>query len=356
VPAGAPLAAARDWLAEARRPLAIAGLDAVNGDAAEAVAAFCRAHAVPLITTYKGKGLLPEDDPLALGGAGLSPKADRLLLPLVRQADLILLLGYDPIEMRIGWRDPWPPEARVVDITPVTRTHGMHAVSLSLKGDVGAAIEALSDGIPMRDDAWLDGAPARTRAALAEAFAPPAAWGPGQAFATLREVLPAATVATADSGAHRILLSQMWRCPAPRTLLQSSALCTMGCAVPIAAGYKLARPQVPVVAFVGDAGLEMVLGELATLRDLGLAVIIVVLVDASLALIEMKQRNSQLANVGVDFGATDFAAVAAAFGGHGALIDDAGTLRREAADALARHDRFSLLAVRIPRRAYDGTF
>jgi acetolactate synthase-1/2/3 large subunit len=194
------------------------------------------------------------------------------------------------------------------------------------------------------------------RRLIAEAFAPPAAWGPGQAFATLREVLPAATVATADSGAHRILLSQMWRCPAPRTLLQSSALCTMGCAVPIAAGYKLARPQVPVVAFVGDAGLEMVLGELATLRDLGLAVIIVVLVDASLALIEMKQRNSQLANVGVDFGATDFAAVAAAFGGHGALIDDAGTLRREAADALARHDRFSLLAVRIPRRAYDGTF
>ena len=82
-----------------------------------------------------------------------------------------------------------------------------------------------------------------------------------------------------DSGAHRILLSQMWECYEARSLLQSSGLCTMGCAVPLAMGFRLAAqteksdanpvPGVPaVVAFVGDAGMEMVLGELATLRDL----------------------------------------------------------------------------------------
>lgn len=50
----------------------------------------------------------------------------------------------------------------------------------------------------------------------------------------------------------------MWDCPAPRgSVLQSSGLCTMACAVPLAAGTKLGRPSVPVLAFVGDAGLEM---------------------------------------------------------------------------------------------------
>jgi acetolactate synthase I/II/III large subunit len=106
---------------------------------------------------------------------------------------------------------------------------------------------------------------------------------------------------------------------------------------------------------VGDAGLEMGLGELATLRDLKLPLIICVLVDESLALIELKQRATQRPNAAVDFGGTDFPAVARAMGGHSVWIDDAATLRREAKAALSR-ETFTLLACRIDRRAYDGTF
>jgi len=84
---------ARAFLAQSTRPLAIAGVDAVNEEAGEAVAAFCHTFRVPLITSYKGKGLLDEADPLAIGGAGLSPRADRMLLPVLSDADLILLLG-----------------------------------------------------------------------------------------------------------------------------------------------------------------------------------------------------------------------------------------------------------------------
>ena len=102
-----------------------------------------------------------------------------------------------------------------------------------------------------------------------------------------------------------------------RGLLQSSALCTMGCAVPLAIGRKLAEPERAVVATVGDAGLEMFLGELATVRDLKLAIPIVVFVDTQLGLIEMKQRSSQLPALAVNFGATDFPAVAEALGGEG---------------------------------------
>ncbi len=349
------LAEARALFGRSRRPLAIAGVDAVNEEAGKAITAFCRRFSVPLVTSYKGKGLLDEGDSLALGGAGLSPKADKILLPLLAEADLLLLLGYDPIEMRAGWRDPWAGDKQVIEIAPVERSHGMHAVSHLLLGRLPETLERLSEG-QMPQETWPDGAPAAAREALRAAFRPKEeGFGPGAVFRSLREALPENSVATADSGAHRILLSQQWRCPSPRSLLQSSALCTMGCALPLAMGYKLARPERPVVVFVGDAGLEMVLGELATLRDLALPIIVCVLVDESLALIELKQRGSQRPNLGVDFGGSDFPAVAAALGGEGRWIDDAETLAAEAKAALTR-DRFTLLACRIGRRAYDGAF
>jgi acetolactate synthase-1/2/3 large subunit len=360
LPPRADLDAARAALSRATRPLAIAGVDAVNEGAGVAIARFCRDHAVPLVTTYKGNGLMPEDDPLALGGAGLSPRADRVLMPLIAQADCVLLLGYDPIEMRVGWRNPFPPGQTVIEVAPLPRSHGMHRADLVLLGTLAETLPALAHPAPPR---WPAAEPAAARAALRDAFAAPDHWGPHQVFATLRAELPPGTLATADSGAHRILFSQMWTCPAPRGLLQSSGLCTMACAVPLAAGAKLGRPDAPVLAVVGDAGLEMGAGELATLAARGLPVVICVLVDDSLALIELKQRATQRPNLGVDFGpghgvtgtGTDFAALARAFGGHGVEVADRAALAHEVRAALTR-DRFTLIAARIPRRAYDGAF
>lgn len=353
-PAGDDLETARQWLAEAGCPVAIAGVDVLSHGAEKAVAAFCRRFGVPLITTYKAKGVLPEDDPLSLGGAGLSPTADKILAPVIAEADLILLFGYDPIEMRIGWRNLWDPRRqRVVEIAAEGNTHSMHQASLSFVCDVGAGVEALGDIEGARERVWKRGEPVRAREALAKAFDQSEDWGPAALVETARKTLPPETIATVDSGAHRILLSQMWDCYAPRQLLQSSGLCTMGGALPLAVGAKLAAPDAPVVCFTGDAGLEMVLGELATARDLKTAIVVVVFVDASLALIEMKQRGEALPNLGVDFDETNFAAVAQALGGHGVTVDNRLDLAEALRTAIQR-DRFTVIAARIPRKAYDG--
>ncbi len=348
---GPELEAARDLLARAERPLVVAGVDAVTQGAGDAVASFCRERALPLVTSYKAKGLLPEDDPLALGGAGLSPAADEILLPLIERADLIIGAGYDPIEMRTSWCDPWDP-AKAIEFTAVPNQHFVHQARLNFVGDVAAGLAALGEGL-VANRVWPDGEPAEARARLKARFASDGAWGPARIVEVARQVLPREAVATADTGAHRILLSQLWDCYEPRGLLQSSALCTMGGALPLATGYKLARPERPLVAFTGDAGLEMVLGELATLRDLALPLVVVVFVDASLALIEMKQRAVGLPNLGVDFGVTDFASVAAALGGHGAEAVDAESLERELGAALGR-DGFTVIACPIDRMSYDG--
>ncbi|MFC5422331.1 thiamine pyrophosphate-binding protein [Bosea eneae] len=351
IPAG--LGPARTLLAAAQKPLVIAGLDLVQ-DGASGLERFLAATGAPLLTTYKAKGLVPEDDPRVIGAVGLSPKADAIVRPLIDAADLIVLAGYDPIEMRQGWRNPWPAGKPVIDIVAEPVQHGMHASSLLLEGDVGAILTALADDLPTKA-AWSDGEPAMIRSRLHAAFAAPAAWGPHIVVETLRAIAPAGTIATADSGAHRILLSQMWSCDGPRRLLQSSGLCTMGCALPLATGAALGWGQ-PTLCFVGDAGLEMVLGELATLRDLRLPLIVVALVDKALGLIALKQRQLGLSRAGVDIGETDFAAIARAMGGHGATIDDRETLGREAQAGFRRRDGFTLLACRIDAASYEGAF
>lgn len=350
---GAEAARARSALADAKRPLAIVGLDVLRDGSHTVLRAFLEQFGIPFVTTYKAKGILPEDHPLCLGAAGLSPLADRHLLPLIAQADLVLCIGYDPIEMRTGWRDVVDPARQnVIDIAAAANTHYMHQATINIIGDTGETLEMLaqSQSVP---PVWPENQPAQTRDALAKAFGDEGAWGPAAVIAEARAVLPPNTLATADSGAHRILLSQMWQCHEPRGLIQSSALCTMGCAVPMAMGLKLAAPDRPVISFSGDAGFLMVAGELATAAELGLNPIFLVFVDASLALIELKQRQRQMQNRGVDFARHDFAAIGQATGGEGVRVESREALR----DALTRAldcPRFTVIAAEIDARAYDG--
>ena len=354
VPGADALDAMRAALDGAERPLILAGLDAMDGPAPGAVCAIAEALGAPVITTYKAKGVLDEAHDLALGGAGLSPLADGILLPLVRRADAILLAGYDPIEMRPGWRGVWDPAAQaVIDLSVAPNDHDMHHATLSAVGDVGAALALLADG--------LDAAPleswgrevAAARDALAAAFPAGEDWGPAAIVDEARRAMPPGTRATADSGAHRILLSQMWRCEAPRALIQSSGLCTMGCGVPLAIGAAIAEPDRPVIAFTGDAGFLMAPGDLATAAERGATPIVVVFVDASLALIEAKQRARQLPNRMVDFPAPDVAGVGRALGGAGADVRSRGELRA-AFEAAKAADTFTVIAAHIERGAYDG--
>ncbi len=354
VPAPSVLADARAALAGAKRPLIVVGLDAVSDAGSDIVRKAAERLNAPVITTYKAKGLMPEDHALSLGGAGLSPKSDAILLPLVAQADVILAIGYDPVEMRAGWQNPWDPQRQIViDVTAEPNHHYMHQSSHNFIGDCIETVAAM-----LSDDAlagWPDDSVSQTQNALAQAFPKGDTWGPAQAISICQDVLPADTLATADSGAHRILLSQMWRCTFPRALTQSSGFCTMGCALPLAMGAQIVEPDRTVVSFSGDAGFLMVAGELATAAENNLKTIFVVFVDASLALIELKQRGRQLKNVGVDMARSDVAAIGRAFGGNGVSVSTADGLKAALGDA-QKADTFTVIGVEIDKQAYDNAF
>jgi len=361
-PEGPALTEAAKLLSAAQRPIILAGLGALHHGAGDAITALARARNIPVITTYKAKGVIDENDPLSLGGHGLSPLSDKQILPLLRASDFVLLAGYDPIEMRAGWIQPWAAEA-AIELSHAETHHGMHASAMRLVGDIKALVAGLHAGLPsgLPDpvQVWPNGEPGKARAALASDFAGPdigpGHWGPHSVFRTLRAQLPPDAVVTIDSGAHRILLSQMWHCTRPRTLLQSTAFCSMGVAVPLAIGHAIARPDTPVMAVVGDAGFDMSPGDLATLRDTRLPVGIVVLVDDALALIEKKQALMQLPGHGVVFQPTDIPAVARAYGGHGVSVDNTADLAGEL-QGIHQRDTFTLIAARIDKQAYTTAF
>ncbi|MBI2295526.1 MAG: thiamine pyrophosphate-binding protein [Betaproteobacteria bacterium] len=320
VPAAPDLGRVRSWLNAARKPLALVGVG-VQLDGAEAeLKRFVERWGVPFITTYKAKGVVPEDHALAVGGAGLSPVVDRIHVAHVREADLVLTIGFDPVELRSDWITPWDGRKRTVNIDLAPNTHHVYLSRIECVGSIAGALRQLTAGARVKvPRGWTDSDLARYRADIRAAIAhrPARGLGPYQAAAALREVFPRNTIATVDTGAHRILINHVWEAYEPRRLLQSSGLGSMGYGLPAAIAAKLLFPKRPVLAMTGEAGLDMVIGELALLAHHRLPITVVVFRDDTLSLIKLKQERMKLPETGVATGSPDYAALARAYGGNG---------------------------------------
>lgn len=334
-------------LGRAQRPLVLVGLDALEPGTSPALRALCERLGAPVLTTYLAKGVIDERSPRSLGAFGLSPSIDRVLLPLVKEADVVLAIGYDPIEVRAPWTSPFGPDARVLELAHVARDPRPFTATHAAIGSLPPLLRALTEALPEHARAL----PTKTQAALAEVHARMDASAPGQLVSALREALDPSIHVAVDTGAHRILLSQRWVARMPGEVVQSTGLCTMACGVPLATGLMVGGRR--AIAVTGDGGLEMMLGDLATVRDLGLPLPIVVFDDQALELIALKQRSMGHPSRAVNSGGTDFAAVGRALGGRGVRIERPEELGPALREALASPP-FTILHCPIPRGSYDG--
>lgn len=348
---GEALRSMADLLRGAARPLVLIGLDALEPQAAIETRALSEMIGAPVLTTYLAKGVIDETSPLALGAFGLSPAVDRALLPLVASADVVLLIGYDPIEVRAPWTAPFSARATLLEIASVPRSSKLQRVAHRAIGSVARLARLLVSHLTPAAPRLAHAASVRSELVATHAAMDRTA--PGRLVSALAAALPEDAAVAVDTGAHRILLSQRWTARSPGLLVQSTGLCTMACAVPLAVGMKVAMPSRPTLAVTGDGGLEMMLGDLATLRDLDLALPIVVFDDQALELIALKQRSMRLPSLGVSSRGTDFVAVARALGGRGVRVDRPEALGDAVRAALASPP-FTVLHCPIPRGSYDG--
>ena len=285
-------------LKEVRRPLLITGLTFTRSRAAHRLLEFVERQNIPFVTTLHGKGFLPESHPNWAGVIGRARRSD--VKGFTDKADMILAVGYDPIE--INYED-WVGNRPVIHIS-TERAEPCEALSLVWNEvcDVDAAIEAMS-GLPAFANEWSPPDWRRYRAALERALRPK---NPGfaahQALDILRDRLPPDGILAYDVGAHTHQIATQWRTDHPRTLLATNGWSSMGYGMPAAYAAKLVLPDRSVVAVIGDGGFQMTAGELAMARRLNLAVPLVVLTDGWLGLMKLKQERKNYSLSGVYLG------------------------------------------------------
>ena len=298
--------AARHMLARSRRPLLIVGLEARHGGGPAAVRALADALGCPVLQTYKAKGVLPDTPPGAVGMFTGAEAEDEVL----DRADLLVFFGFDPVEMIPG---PWRHTIPILELSPCDGAGHPSGADGRVIGPLGDTvgrllpIDTASHWPPSEIDALRD----RMRARLAVTGHGHTAQSVIEALA---ETAPKGCRLTVDSGAHMFSAMALWPASEPFGVLKSNGLSTMGFALPAAVASGLQEPHRPVVALTGDGGLMMCLSELTTAVDRGCPIVIVVVNDAALSLIDIKQQRQQRKSLGVRYPRVDFAATARAFG------------------------------------------
>ena len=300
-----------ELFAAARRPLLAAGLTAVRSKAGDMIRRIAETHRVPVVLTPMAKGLVSEDHP-AYAGVLFHALSD-IVAETNRQADLVVGVGYDPIEFNY---EDWLPDAPLVhlDIVGADIDRSRHTVALEVVGELAPALEALAS-VESDPKDWDFTALAERRERMFGKLSPDGKrFGPVAALDTLRRILPEQGIMTCDVGAHTHLIGQQWRTPAPNLQIMTNGWSSMGYGVPAAIGAKLCRPDRPVVCVTGDGGFLMMAGEMATARRLGLPLVFLVFVDRRLELIRIKQERKGYPRYGTFLHGQEYASPASLFG------------------------------------------
>ncbi len=347
--AAGDVAAILDLLLAAERPLIVAGYGVQNAEAGEELTEFAAAAGIPVATSPLGKSGGPGRSVLYLGATGRNGtfQANRA----ARSADVILALGtrFDDRSTSSwlpGYTYSIPPTRLIqVDLDPdeLARNYpvalGVTANPKDVLGQLTAALR--QRGIIERGAGrWLADIAAWTREweqlTTPHRSSDATPLRPERVLADLRAVLPADGILVSDVGAHHNWIVQEWPPGGPGTLLQSWGFASMCFGMAGVLGARLAAPDTPAVAVVGDGGFLMLPSVVATAVEYGLPAVWLVWNNGGFISIRDQQRgyfgagrelatSFRLAATGEPYTA-DYAAMARSMGAQGLRVETAGDL------------------------------
>ncbi len=335
----------------ARRPVVLAGMAAVRSGAGAALQRLAETIGCPVVVAPMAKGILPETHALYAGTLDMACNA--FVWDFLRDADLLLAVGFDAVELI----KPWSLQVPTLHIDTVPNTDQVVPADTEIVGDIAHILDALG-AAAVGGPRWTHAEIATHRERLRALYTAGRVAGrmnPSDVVDVVRAAMPIDTLVTVDVGSHKLLVGQGWTTHEPRGMLMSNGLSSMGFSLPAAITAKLLHPERPVVCFTGDGGLAMVQGELRVAASLGVAPIVVVFCDNSLNRIELKQVRRNYPSWGTRFDPTNIALLAQSMGCDGVNVESIRALESALASPRAA-DRPLVIGAAIDPAQYAAQF
>jgi acetolactate synthase-1/2/3 large subunit len=293
---------AEEMILRAKHPLIAVGLTMTRARATAELREFVHKHHLPVVCTLMAKGQIEESDPHFVGVLGRARRD--IVAEYTGLADLVIAIGYDPVEFNYEeWLRKSVPLISIDTVPPDIAPD--YLVPGRITGDIRAVLNRLLR-IPALEHRWDASARQAHRRKLYQSLTPEQKkFCPHQALLVMRELLPPDGILVSDIGAHTHLIGQLWDTKGIGKFLVTNGWSSMGFAVPAAVAAKLLLPGRPVMACLGDGGFMMTGGEINTAVRLSLPVIFVVFRDNYLSLIRVKQARRQFHCSGVELGDSD---------------------------------------------------
>lgn len=331
-------------LAEAKRPVIVAGGGVTTSQAQREVVELAERLSIPVATALNAKGAILDSHPLAVGICGTYSRwcANKV----VAEADLVFFIGsHTGSQVTTEWQIPRPGTKVIqLDIDPAELGRS-YPIQVGLHGDARATLRKMlgvaKAGEPRAE--WIGRVQSLVRewraevAPLAHSDATPIR--PERLCTELTEWLPNDAVLVTDTGHSGIWMGTMIDAKdANQRFIRCAG--SLGWGFPAAMGVKCALPDRPVVCFTGDGGFWYHLGEMETAMRYGINTVTVINNNHSLnqeKLGNEQYYNGQPGNVEElwVFPDTDFAQIARDMGGFGIRVTDPGQIKSALDQALA---------------------
>lgn len=322
---GAPADAAIDDLIqriqEAKLPTLLVGMRASSEKETQAIRQLVAKTGLPVVETFQGAGIISRDlEEHFFGRVGLfrNQPGDMLL----KRSDLVIAVGYDPIEYEArNWNAEKDARIVVIDEVPMEIDQYMQP-EVELIGSIAQTIEKLSERIM---DYHLSGDVVDYLATLQEKLsngdknfeAVAGRVHPLEVIDVLQKAVTDEMTVTVDVGSHYIWMARHFRSYEPRHLLFSNGMQTLGVALPWAISAALVRPNTQIFSVSGDGGFLFSAQELETAVRLKQNIVHLVWNDGSYNMVEFQEEMKYNRSSGVHFGPVDFVKYAEAFGAKG---------------------------------------
>ncbi|WP_329128583.1 acetolactate synthase AlsS [Streptomyces sp. NBC_01476] len=321
---GADIERAVQVIRSARRPVLLAGVRGADPAACAAVRALLSATpGLPVVETFQAAGVVSRElEEHYLGRVGLfrNQPGDEIL----GSADVVVTIGYDPVEYDPGLWNVSSPQIIHIDTIPA-QIDNHYKPALELRGDVAATVKEIATalkGLSISKDYASDLAGQRRALQEIDDVARrgahgPSGMNPAALVLHLRDHLDDDATVTSDVGSNYIYMTRHFRAWEPRHLLFSNGQQSLGVGLPWAIAAALARPGKQIVSISGDGGFLYSSMELDTAVRLGLTFTHIIMRDNSYDMVKFQQVLKFGRQFGVDLGDLDIVTYAASFGAHG---------------------------------------